>query len=373
MQREEISKDTIHEEALAAVRPHQRSGAAVSMGVGKTLIALKHMQENYNETSMFLVVAPKHVVFDGYKEEAQKWGYTHLLDHIVFSTYISLPEQGIDYDVVYLDECHSLLYSHDEWLSSYTGKVLGLTGTPPKFKNSEKGKMVDKHCPIAYTYIVDEAVSDGLLNDYIIYVHKLYLSSSKSLLMTNKKGGSWYTSEKANYEYWTSRIENASSKKEEQIASIMRMKALMDFPTKETYAAKLLSHINSKCILFANTKKQADKLCSHSYHSDNPDSADNLIKFKSGKITKLSAVLQLSESVNIPNLKSGIIMHAYGNERKSPQRLARLLRLNPDEIATAHILCYMNTVDEKWVARALSDLDQSKINWIDSIWVKPVW
>lgn len=42
----------------------------------------------------------------------------------------------------------------------------------------------------------------------------------------------------------------------------------------------------------------------------------------------------------------------------------RLLRLNPDDKATVHILCYKDTVDEKWVEEALEDLDQSKITWI---------
>jgi superfamily II DNA or RNA helicase len=69
--------------------------------------------------------------------------------------------------------------------------------------------------------------------------------------------------------------------------------------------------------------------------------------------------------VNIPDLKQGIIMHAYGNERKSSQRIGRLLRLNPDDTAIVHILCYVDTVDEKWVRDALENFDQSKIMWKD--------
>jgi superfamily II DNA or RNA helicase len=56
-------------------------------------------------------------------------------------------------------------------------------------------------------------------------------------------------------------------------------------------------------------------------------------------------------------------MHAYGNERKSSQRIGRLLRLNPDEKAIVHILCYIGTVDEKWVKDSLEDFDQTKIIW----------
>ena len=72
-----------------------------------------------------------------------------------------------------------------------------------------------------------------------------------------------------------------------------------------------------------------------------------------------------NEGVNIPNLRAGIIMHAYGNERKSNQRIGRLLRLNPDDTAVVHILCYKNTIDEKWVEDALKDLDSTKIKYFD--------
>jgi hypothetical protein len=67
--------------------------------------------------------------------------------------------------------------------------------------------------------------------------------------------------------------------------------------------------------------------------------------------------------VNIPNLKYGIIMHSYSNERKSNQRIGRLLRLNPDQQSVIHILAYKDTIDTEWTISALSDLDQSKITW----------
>jgi superfamily II DNA or RNA helicase len=146
---------------------------------------------------------------------------------------------------------------------------------------------------------------------------------------------------------------------------VMRMKALMEYPSKELYTKKLMESISTKCIVFANTQAQADKLCPYSYHSNNKESEDNLLMFKEGKIDKLSTVLQLNEGVNIPNLKQGIIMHAYGNERKAAQRIGRLLRLNPDDKAIVHILCYMDTVDEKWVKEALENFDQTKIIWKD--------
>ena len=178
--------------------------------------------------------------------------------------------------------------------------------------------------------------------------------------MSNKQ---FMTDEDSNYVYWSRRIDVGSGNM--HMLRVMRMKAMMEYPSKEKYAKKLMDSIDNKCILFANTQAQADKLCSYSYHSNNKDSEENLQMFKDGEITKLSTVLQLNEGVNIPNLKQGIIMHAYGNERKASQRIGRLLRLNPDDKAIVHILCYVGTVDEKWVTDALEGFDQSKVVWKD--------
>jgi superfamily II DNA or RNA helicase len=189
--------------------------------------------------------------------------------------------------------------------------------------------------------------------------------SSSNTIPVKLKDKEFYTSELKNYNYWTQRIMDAVTQKQTQIASIMRMKALMGFETKEHYTKKLLQGIEEKCIVFCNTQEQADKMCKYSVHSKNTDADENLQKFKEGDIEKLSCVLQLNEGINIPNLRAGIIMHAYGNERKSSQRIGRLLRLNPKDKSTVHILCYKDTVDERWVTEALKDLDQSKIKYFD--------
>ena len=358
-----MDRNKIQEEALNEILKHRKCGVGISMGVGKTLLALKHADYYYNSNSKFLVVAPKKAIMESWKSDAEQFGFHHVLDKITFTTYLSLRKQDLNYDIVYLDECHSLLSSHDTWLSQYRGKILGLTGTPPVKEGSEKYEMVSKHCPIKYRYITDDAVSDSILNDYRVYVHMLHMDS-KSTFYTKTKKRTFPTTEVKSYNYWSQRVLEAQTYKDRQISTVMRMKAMQEFPSKERYATKLLSTISDKCILFCNTQDQADKLCEYSYHSNNPDSSDNLDMFKSGRIDKLSCVLQLNEGVNIPNLKHGIIMHSYGNERKFAQRLGRLLRLNPDDTAHVHVLCYEDSIDEKWVRDALESFDESKIQYV---------
>ena len=359
-----MNRNEIQEKALRATDRKQRCTLVLGTGVGKTLIGLKHIQENTTSLMKVLVVAPKKSIFTSWIDDAGKFELEHLIDRITFTTYLSLNKHNPnEYHAVYLDECHSLLDSHRGFLQLYKGKILGLTGTPPKRNWTEKGKMVNEFCPVVFTFRADDAIENGILNDYKIIVHELELSNDNNYQVKTKTK-SFMSSELKNYNYWGTRIDTAGGNV--HMLRVMRMKAMMEYPSKERYAQVLFNDIvkrNNKCILFANTQNQADKMSQYSYHSKNIDSEQNLKDFKEGKINHLSCVLQLNEGVNIPELRQGIIMHAYGNERKAAQRIGRLLRLNPDDQAIVHILCYKNTIDEKWVKDALEFFDDNKIEW----------
>ncbi len=365
-----IYRDDIQKKALDIAYINSRCGLGISMGVGKTRIGLQHMMKFYNSLSEFLVVAPKRSIFQAWLDEIEKLNYHVLIPHITFSTYLSLNKQDPKkYDCVYLDECHSLKYTHLEFLKNYNDRILGLTGTPPAYKKSEKYNMVEKFCPIMYTFSVDDAAEGNILNDYKIYIHHLRLSKEKNVKKKGKNNGVWYTSELNDYNYNCDRV----ILKNDRLSKIMRMKSMMEYPTKEKYAKTLikLASDKKKVIVFANTTKQADRLCTYSFHSKNMDSADNLEYFSDGRINKLSCVLQLSEGVTIPNLTTGIIMHAYGNNRTSAQRIGRLLRLNPTMTANCHILCYADTIDQRWVTNAVKDFSIDKIYHVPVINGKP--
>ena len=356
-----IQKNEIQKEALDVIKKHDRCTVVMSMGLGKTLLGLLDMAQSYNEYSSFLVVAPKVSIYLSWIEDAKKFDLEHLLEHITFTTYRSLSKKSLHYQKIYLDECHNLLPTHKKWLKSYSGAILGLTGTPPTIKDKEKHDLVSSFCPVVYTKNVSFAVDNKILNDYKIYIHHIDLDKSK-----NTKFGKGYASEEIIYKFWSNKLsEEINSPRPNKLAilnlSIMRMRALQTFASKTNYAKKFLDKSSSKTIVFANTKKQADSICKTSYYSGKANAEKNLVDFKSGKIMQLSCVLQLSEGITIPELKRGIILHAYGNNRKSSQRIGRLLRLNPNETSEIHILCYRNTIDEKWVSDSLLDFDQTKI------------
>lgn len=359
-------REKIQQEALDAVLSKRKAGLHVSMGVGKTYIGLQYIKKLGGKV---LVAAPKVSIFESWKNDAEKFNLNSLLNNITFTTYISLNKHNPkDYDIVVLDEAHNTKYSHDEFLSEFKGRVLGLTGTPPRYSYGEKGQMMEQYYPIQYSYTVDEAVDEEILNDYRIYVHRMPLGTANNISV-GKGAKSFVTSEVKNYNWLQSQIQNAVSEKETFMKRIFLLNAMKQFKSKLLFVDFISKRVpqDEKCLLFANTTDQANLICPYSHHSKNPKDVNthNLHKFATGQITRLSAVEQLSEGITIPRLKHIVIMHSYGNEKKASQKIGRALRLNKDEVASVHVLCFKDTVDETWVAKSLEDFDISKIKWID--------
>ena len=371
-------RHALQDHILAVVQDRQLAGVAVAMGVGKTLIGLRDMarllassQLSESATKSFLVAAPTQAILDSWPQEARKFGLVHLLDQIEFTTYRSLSKTlgGGRYHKLYLDECHALKDSHEPGLKAHVARhnsILGLTGTPPAQADSEKGRLVATYCPMLIDYTTDEAVLAGLLNDYRLVVHRLPLSAVRDYVVAFQSGSQFTTSERESYQYWSTRLANANQDKlSVESLRLLRMQALMHYPTKGRYMAHLASQFTEKVLLFTCNQQQAEEQAAHTYHSKNKNSQINLAKFNTGEIQRLACVAQLSEGVNIPDLRLGIIWHAFGNERKAAQRIGRLLRLNPEETATVHLLMYRDTVDEHWVEQALAAFDPVKISYVE--------
>ena len=88
-------RQQVQNDALHAINKGDNVGVAVSMGVGKTLIGLRHMEYMYNDSLNVLVVAPKKAILKSWKDEAVKFKMEYLLNHITFSTYVSLNKQSL--------------------------------------------------------------------------------------------------------------------------------------------------------------------------------------------------------------------------------------------------------------------------------------
>lgn len=363
----ENKREEIMSQALSIAQNYKRCTMAISQGVGKTLLGLKDMDMRLtvNKDAKFLIIVPKLSVIDTWKKECVKFNKEYLINKLTFVTYRSLNKYSDianEFLSIYFDEIHNIKYSHKIFLDKYRGRILGLTGSPPKRKNSEKHNMISSYAPIVFKYITDEAIDDKILNNYRIYCHPVLLSRENDIMMNKKNGGYFYTSELKQYNYYN----NLINKYPENFKLRLLMSTqLLKFKSKEVKVKQLLNLIKDKTLIFANDTAQANRLSKHVYHSKNNNNQENLELFKNGDIQVLASVDQLKEGINIPNLKASIIIHSYASEYVTSQRIGRCLRLPVNETAIIHILYYIGTIDEKWVKKALSGYDKNKITWLD--------
>jgi superfamily II DNA or RNA helicase len=372
-----MSKAEIQAQAMKAILPHERAGVHMSMGTGKTRLGLSYIKEIGKKA---LVVVPRTAIKTSWIDEMRLKAFQDL--DVTFTTYRSLLKHNpSDYGCLVLDEAHNLKETGLPFMSAFTGNILGMTGTPPKFRNGEQYRMMETYYPIRYIYDLNKALEDSLLNEVNIYLWGIELSTEKNITTLSGK----MTTEVNMYNFLTKRINDLEAEIEQfkmlgnmQHAAvaykdlkglrITRLSKMKKFLSKDILLKKVINYIpqNEKVLVFATSQEQCSRMFRY-YHTSKNTATENkriLDQFKNGEIRILSAIEQISEGINIPDLKNIVICHSYASEQKPLQKIGRALRLNPDQTASVHILYYKGTVDEEWVKSGLQSIDESRITYL---------
>ena len=76
------NREIVQEDALNIAIKNKRCGLGISMGVGKTRIAIEHLYSNYNPLITALVVIPKLSIKDAWEEELKQDSY-ELIESVI--------------------------------------------------------------------------------------------------------------------------------------------------------------------------------------------------------------------------------------------------------------------------------------------------
>lgn len=340
-------RDLIQKEAVETALKYNYGSIGLPMRSGKTRIGLLIA----NQFNKVLVSYPNASIFNSWMEDSNKFGIP--IDNVTFTTHISLSKHDLkSYDCVILDEIHNI--SVNQWLfieENMPVRMYGLSGTLPN--KGEKLDYLNLYCPVIYKKTLDETT--GKLNkDYKITVHLLEPNKAKNIKL--KSGNYW--SEAQKIAFFDRKYE--MSRNFTDMLSVIR--AIQDSPTKMNYMKQLSNKID-RGLFFVETIKQCEELGFESYHSKNPNSEENLAKFKDRKINKLATINQLRSGITFQDLNEVVILHCYSSNNKAAQKLARALNYVEGMVANIHILCLKGTRDEKWISQGLIEFDQNKIEW----------
>lgn len=367
----------------------------LATGVGKTRIALEWIEKNKPKT--VLVVVPRLVLIDNFKQELIKWHKEKLLPKIEFTTYISFTKYDLSqFDLIVFDEAHHLSNRCVEHIKNQIfNKVLLLSATINESKKIQI-KEVFEHI-IFYKVSASDAINSEILPEPRIYLWELSLDNTNYSEIIPKKGTSSRTirckyedrfkflskyktcnilikcTEKQKYEelnraisYWKERYYETRSLRDKNIwlqQSLKRLKWLSD--KKQNYIKALLSYLkDERVITFCNSIKHAESLNSNCISSKNKKAIEVLQDFNTGKINAITAVNMLNEGANLVNCRVGVWAVINASQVMQIQKLGRNLR-HPNPIIV--IPYYLGTREKDIIQEFVHEFDSNTVSYIKEL------
>ena len=357
-------------------------------GVGKTwvgiTVACKQIINGRIES--VLVVTPTTVLIEQWKNQVIKFYGEDMLQFFNFSCIQSAHKNASYADLLIIDEIHtSLSPIYSKVFENVLYKqILGLTATIP-----EKGvatKILDKYCPVIFTYSVNDAAENQIVADCQMYNLEVTLSKS----------------DRAKYKLFDGNYNRAlltigmlkryfPHLKDSSIFDIAREYAKLDTKSQESEEAQNLvkaskaywsamtlrkwvcyeaqSKIEAvldlikkfplkKWILFNKSIKFAELLHeripgSGLYHSNmkSNDRAKIIRKFADGEIHILVCVDALNAGLDIPDADAAICISGVSTELVAVQQRGRITRKDGHKIAKFINLYCKDTVEKGWVEK----------------------
>lgn len=390
-----MTREEARDEILLIESPNILCELPTSFGKTKVALDLMHMRFptiEYTVDTRILIVIPRLVLIDNWKDEFKKWGYGGYLSYVEFVTYVSLPKKAGNWDMVIFDEVHHLSPRCREALGNFTilSSVM-LSATVGRDMKKELKVLFPDLC--VYKVSTKQAIQEEILPDPRVYliplsldhVHvncKIVKNPSQKIEITIPYVDKWkyagvknrrivirctqrqyYDDMSSMIAWYKRRMFNETFKNLFLRKSGDRLKWLSE--QKSSYIKMLLDHLSEqRTLTFCNGIPQTEELGKYCINSKNKASEENLHKFNEGRVDHITACNMLDEGMNLVNCRVGVYAVLNSSERMIKQKLGRLLR-HPDPVII--IPYFRGTRDAELVDKMLEDYNPELVTTITNL------
>lgn len=360
-------KDKLLEKALAAFKKNDYTGVAlIPTGAGKGRLMIE-IAKLLPKTGRILYLCNTELLRDKtFIDELHKWDAKYLLDRMDLCCYQTAYKfVGREYLAVLADEFDASLTDEYEKVyknNSFTYKIL-VSAT----LDEAKKRRAKKIAPIIFEVKPKTLIEENVLNNVKFHYVRYNLSpeENKVYLDYNEKFKNLLNAPKT-----------FKTNKDLDFLKIQRKQFLSKTKTSVEVTKWLVEHLSKKqekILIFCGLSEQADKVCQHSYHSNN-DAIHNFEAFEQGLINVLSVVDKVDRGLNIAQIRHIIFASLGSSKSKLTQRVGRGMRLEVHETLQVFfpIPFFKNkrgeltpTIVEKWMLDAAKDMDLSKMQYIN--------
>lgn len=318
--------------------------------------------------------------------------YKQVSQIIIISTILSFQMDRFDnvikkYDgdrLLIVDEAHRFTKRPDEYHETYK-YMLGLSATPFSGTSATKGNELMRYFGgQVYSLPIEDALNRGFLVPY--YYHPIYVCSTEEEeaefnKLSKKIAGCFKNGECINPDLLVKTLRN-------------RLRIISMAEEKLNKIDEIIDSVNEKdhIVVYCGDGKLFDNetgeekrhiqkikqvLSAHEFKSSQFTATENMKErmelvdlFNKGDITALAAIRCLDEGINIPSIKSALILSSNDDYREFVQRRGRILRTFPGK-EDAHIydvVVLPDSVMKQWATielRRVLEYAKLAMNWTE--------
>lgn len=338
-----------------------------AMRSGKTRCALQAIQKDYKKRTdpKVLVLYPNVDIKSSWVKECEELSITWKIKYSTYKSCYKYVEEQFDYIV--MDECHLIAPSDNELgnvgqICNANKKVILMTGT----LNSDTEADIVMHTgfDVICNYPIEEAIKDGIVADYKIYVHTYNLDATKKIEQSAGKK-KWMSTDKKECDRLSRKVSSAQYSHlydELKFAALNRMRFINSCTSLVNRVQNWqISNKNRRYLLMCADSEVSKKFSIPTFNSKSKDDK-NLLDFQTGKINQLALVRKSTTGITYPNLDTVVITNIDSNSENLLQKLSRSLLLDcPSKEAEIHLFVSSELFQMKWLTKATKDIPSHKI------------
>ena len=209
-------------------------------------------------------------------------------------------------------------------------------------------------------YSTDDAINDGIVNNFKVEVHLFKLDNTKSVQFGGLK--KWYSTDYKECQRMSKKIDNSFGQ-DKMMAALFRMKMINSCQSLIRIVKKWIEdNPDKRFILFTGDEKVGMNYNIPMFNSKSKNN-DVLKDFQEYRSNSLCLIKKGGTGVTYEGLDTILITDINSNSETLEQRCGRSLLFEEGKESTVHSFCSTEEFQLKWLESSLKSINPNRINY----------